>query len=236
MHDAARALGALQLALVPAVKHDWQYGLVPAANGLLTQTLRVKDEEVQGVLDFQNGLLKLGTTQWSLDEYSPLELLKNERVWLEGRGITQPLKTPPFTGSGSYDAKQAKALGDAMWKLTGYAAQLKAKLKGGLTAPVLVYPHHFDLSLVWFPWDDERQLGFGFSPGDDMIHEPYLYVTAWPEPPDFTDGNLPNGAYWQQEGFSGAILPYAELRQHHQPARLLHDFAEATMRRGKELF
>ena len=68
------------------------------------------------------------------------------------------------------------------------------------------------MSLVWFPYEDTRQLAIGFSTGDQTIPEPYLYLTAYPEPDGFTKLALPEAAYWQAEGFSGAILPYAALQ------------------------
>ncbi|HVA11241.1 MAG TPA: DUF5996 family protein, partial [Candidatus Dormibacteraeota bacterium] len=97
--------------------------------------------------------------------------------------------------------------------------------KEGLTSPVLLYPHHFDLSLVWFPHDDERQLAIGFSTGDQTIAEPYLYLTAYPEPPGFTKLAVPEGAYWQSDGFSGAILPYARLSGSSDPEALFASYA-----------
>jgi hypothetical protein len=236
LHNIAKVLGKFQQTASPAEPHDWHYGLLPVEVGLATREMKFGDETVQAVLDLQAGVLKVAGTQWSLVEYDARELLNNLKVWQQGRGFAGKIATPDFGPGGSFELGQSQLLGQALWQFTEFSTRLKTKLEGGLTSPVLVYPHHFDLSLVWFPWDDERQLGFGFSTGDDSIAEPYLYLTAYPEPAAFTEIDLPDGAFWQQTGFSGAVLPYVELRRHHQPAQLLKAYAEETLLRAKETF
>jgi hypothetical protein len=54
-------------------------------------------------------------------------------------------------------------------------------------------------------------MNFGFVTGDAWIAEPYFYATAYPMPPRWRETALPHGAYWQTEGFTGSILPYARL-------------------------
>jgi len=60
----------------------------------------------------------------------------------------------------------------------------------GATA-IAVWPHHFDLGGILFvPTEDGKkmdpeqapQIGFGMSPGDEAIPEPYFYITPWPIP------------------------------------------------------
>jgi hypothetical protein len=91
------------------------------------------------------------------------------------------------------------------------------------TSPVQLWPHHFDLALLWLsgrlvpgqdPADAENadeQMNFGFVTGDGSIPAPYFYATAYPTPKKFTDFPLPSGAYWQTKGWTGAILPYSTL-------------------------
>jgi len=124
-----------------------------------------------------------------------------------------------------YDTEQASKYGEALWWLDKQFRIVKAGLVEGLTSPILVYPHHFDLSLVWFPHDDQLQFSLGWSTGDETINEPYIYLTASPEPKGFTDMKLPVGAYWQKEGFSGAILPYAVLATNKKPEELFQKFS-----------
>ena len=39
----------------------------------------------------------------------------------------------------------------------------------------------------------DKQMNFGFTLGDDTIHEPYFYVTAYPLPDEFAELPLPAG-------------------------------------------
>jgi hypothetical protein len=102
-------------------------------------------------------------------------------------------------------------------------------------SPILLYPHHFDLALTWFPWNDERQMTVGFSTGDEAVAEPYIYLSAYPEPASFGGLALPAGAHWQSAGFSGAVLPYGALRASTEPEKLLREFTEPLFAHGRKL-
>jgi hypothetical protein len=82
---------------------------------------------------------------------------------------------------------------------------------------VRCWPHHFDLGalLTLSPWTGGRSptVGFGLSPGDDGVGEPYFYVNAWPRPEPRPDAlpPLPAGGRWNLEGWLGAVLPVSAL-------------------------
>ncbi len=84
-------------------------------------------------------------------------------------------------------------------------------------ADARIWPHHFDLGglvtlsrgLTQGERRGERrpsQLGFGLSPGDGLIDQPYVYVNPYPGPPETEPWELPDGWHWQNDGFSGAVL------------------------------
>lgn len=81
---------------------------------------------------------------------------------------------------------------------------------------VRCWPHHFDLAtlitLEAHPTDPEqaRTVGVGLSPGDGGISEPYLYVTPWPYPEEWSTPALPAGR-WNTAGWYGAVLEAAEV-------------------------
>jgi hypothetical protein len=79
---------------------------------------------------------------------------------------------------------------------------------------VQLWPEHFDASFDCLPGD--RRSGFGASPGDAAVGEPYLYVV-----PSHIDRVLA-GDVWNSCGFSGAVLP-------------LSDFVAASDQRGAAL-
>ena len=111
------------------------------------------------------------------------------------------------------------------------AAELAGWLSGAQTAidrlvtevdrevanSIAVWPHHFDLGGIFF-LDKESdphsapQIGFGFSPGDASYAEPYFYVMPWPIDADDLP-ELPGGAHWHTDGFTGAILTAGTILQ-----------------------
>lgn len=237
LRDAALVLGKLQQAFLPKHPRDWQRGLEVTMRGISTQTFMIGGTETRASIDLVRHKVRLGGSKWRLDEYDGPELFKNVRVWLESQGVKVTLEEPEFGGGKGqrFDAEQATAYAEALWWLDKQFRDLKASLTEGMTSPILLYPHHFDLSLVWFPHDDERQLTIGWSTGDETIAEPYVYLTAYPEPTGFTELKLPAGTYWQKDGFSGAILPYAILQASGQPAVLFERFGWGTLKAARPL-
>ena len=236
LRDVALVLGSLQRAFLPAHPRDWQHGLEVNMRGMLTQPFSINGKDVRASIDLVTHKVRIGeNTHWKLDEYGGSELFKNVRIWLESRGIKSKLEVPEFSGTAFYDREIASKYAEAVWWLERQFQTIKAELKGGVTSPVLLYPHHFDLSLTWFPSDDDKQLGFGWSTGDDTISEPYFYFTAYPEPHGFTDLELPEGAYWQTQGFSGAILPYSILQASKKPDLFIQKFAYDLFLSGSKL-
>jgi hypothetical protein len=68
---------------------------------------------------------------------------------------------------------------------------------------VQLWPEHFDASFDCLSGD--RRSGFGASPGDTAVGEPYLYVI-----PSHFDRVLA-GDVWNSRVFSGAMLPLSEF-------------------------
>jgi hypothetical protein len=67
-----------------------------------------------------------------------------------------------------------------------------------------IWPHHFDAGAV-LTIEGGRTIGFGMSPGDSHVAEPYFYVVPSP----FPEGELPElpgGATWQRDRVGGAVL------------------------------
>ena len=109
---------------------------------------------------------------------------------------------------------------------SGVAEELAAPMtrsKRLSLAPARVWPHHFDfgglLSLSEEPASGNpspapsggfESIGFGFSPGDETFHAPYLYFNAYPPPdnPPLLESGL---AAWNTEGFSGFVAKEQEL-------------------------
>jgi len=236
LQDAALAIGSFQRAFLPKRPRQWQYGLEVTMRGISTQPFMVADEETRASIDLVRGKLRLGNDHWKLKECDGPAAMKIFRDWLASKGVEAELEEPKFKASGQQlERAQVEAYAEVLWWMDKRFREVKASLDEGVTSPILLYPHHFDLSLVWFPHDDERQLGLGFSTGDETVSEPYLYLTAYPEPDGFTAIKLPDGAHWQKEGFSGEVLPYAKLQASDEPEALFEKFA-GVMAAARPLF
>jgi hypothetical protein len=109
---------------------------------------------------------------------------------------------------------------------------------------VQLWPHHFDLALLWFSGrlvpgqeaaDEEsadEQMNFGFSTGDEGIANPYFYATAYPWPEGMAEGVLPAGASWNEQGWRGALLMYDVLVEQENPKEYLLSFLRAAQAAG----
>jgi hypothetical protein len=102
----------------------------------------------------------------------------------------------------------------ALYSIYTAMARFRARLFGPMSRMV-VWPHGFDLSFLWFTegLDESKNphMNFGFSPGSPGFDRPYLYAYAHPLPPGFFDIPIPAGARWQKEGWTGIVIDYDTL-------------------------
>lgn len=209
LQEIAKVIGKTQQQFLPADQNAQDKGLLVTSNGLSTQDL----EGQQFILDFYKGEVRGFGSKWQLGEVEPAQLLK------EVRDVTGKPVVTPETGNLTlaYEQRQAVYLAEAFEFAAQELAILAHKINTGVKSLVLVYPHHFDVSLAWYTHrltadeTDERQYTFGFSTGDEDIAQPYFYATAYPEPENYKNIQLEAPAYWQNQGFSGAILNYGDV-------------------------
>ncbi|MFI5270582.1 MAG: DUF5996 family protein [Candidatus Saccharimonadales bacterium] len=225
IRDVSLILSSLQRAYIPKHPKQWQYGLNVSLRGLVTEPLKINGDMLNASLDFVTQKVRLGNSSWRLDEYSPPEIEKNILSWLQNNNQKKELEKEELKG-GAYvfNKKHAKDYAQSLWWIQSQIKIHAEELTGGYKAPILLYPHHFDLSFVWFPFDDDRQIALGYSTGDENIASPYLYLTAYPEPEGIKSVNLPDGVKLQAEGFSGIILPYEKLRSSNDPTFLFEGY------------
>lgn len=226
LHEASRVIGNLQLIYLKPDAHLWQYGLEVSMRGIVTQEFKVDNQPFVASLDLIRYKVRLDQHKWALHDTSPAEIYENIKQWLQSKEQAVEYKMPEFTpGVRLFDTEQADIFAHALWWMEMAFGKIKHDLKGGLVSPLLIYPHHFDLSLVWFPWKDERQISLGFSFGDETSEEPYVYLSAYPAADTVTKLAQPKGAYIQEKGFKGAVLPYKALCKASDQLELLKAFA-----------
>ena len=116
---------------------------------------------------------------------------------------------------------------------------------GEEASPIQLWPHHFDLSMIWLPGtkipgkdpDDEeqsdKQMSFGFVFGDAAIAEPYFYINAYPSPDALTDLDIPGPAMWHTDAFTGVLLRYRDLVAMDTPETYLKSLWTTLLRAGR---
>ena len=225
----AQVVGKVRRAFAPAQKHWWHSSLQTTATGLTTTPILVNNLVIELQLDFCDHRLLLANNQGESLEI-PLEGQASAEFCTEVCDALATWDIYPGTeqvmvagdSEGVYEKTAVVSFWAALSQIDAIFKRFKASLRQE-SSPVQLWPHHFDLALLWLsgrlvpdqdPTDAENadeQMNFGFVTGDGSIPDPYFYATAYPIPENFTDSPLPNDAYWHNEGWTGAVLPYAAL-------------------------
>lgn len=101
------------------------------------------------------------------------------------------------------DGDAAVFLGDWYGFGASVLEELRSERASTESSRVQLWPEHFDVAFDCLPGD--QRAGFGASPGDAAVDEPYLYVA--PHAPDAAS----TSDVWNAESFRGAILPLSKL-------------------------
>lgn len=245
-----RLLGAIRRSSSPRQRHWAHVTLQVVPEGFITTPIPCGRGIFGLRLDLVHHKLRILTSEGQGLEL-PLEGQSLARFHSEVAGALRGLEVDavvdaePFANSspGEWDREAIDRFRRALVQIDAVFKAFKGDQRQE-TTPVQLFPHHFDLALAWFsgrqvpdqdPSDEgssDEQMTFGFVTGDEAIAEPYLYATAYPEAEGFVGSDLPEGAYWNEAGFSGAVLPYAALVQADQPVRLISEFLHQTHEAG----
>lgn len=242
-HAYSAVLGAWATVGRQRRKHSWQLSLRPSLNGVTTGVIHAGNRHFELELDLMHnralGHVAGGESfARELGGQTAEQLAADLRDYLMAAGV-ESCFSPDCEPSGShvpmdgsvragYSADLAASFSD-VWR--GVSAAL-ALFRAGLaeeTSPIMLWPGHFDLAMMWLPGEkiqdrdpaneeySDKQMNFGFSFGDAEITEPYFYTTAYPLPPTMTALSLPGNARWHKGGFTGAVLEYQHLRSTAEP-------------------
>ena len=144
-----------------------------------------------------------------------------------------------------FSAPQSKLMGQVLCSVATEMETFRAGIREE-TSPIQLWPHHFDLSMIWLPGEkipgqdpmneeySDKQMNFGFAFGDESIPEPYFYVTAYPTPDEMAAIQLPSGSEWKTDGFSGAVLTYRSLLEASDPSSYLQDVWSRLLAAGQQ--
>ncbi len=228
LHTAAQLAGAVRQKLTPYQKHWFHISLRVSARGPVTPPVAYEGGSLELALDLTQHELFVQTsrgdrTVWSFAGRSGGQMAGELAETLRSMNIEPPkefasFKNAPVT---RYDQRAADTFLANLTSVDHVLNTFRGELRGS-TGPVQLWPHHFDVAVLWFsgrlvpdadPNDEEsadEQMNFGFSCGDDGIPEPYFYATAYPFPDAMRQTPLPHGARWS-ESWKGSYLLMEEL-------------------------
>jgi hypothetical protein len=148
--------------------------------------------------------------------------------------------------AGAYDVLAVERFWQALSRIDGVMKRFKGEIREE-TSPVELWPHNFDLAMLWFSGrlvpgqdpanenDADEQMNFGFVTGDSSIPQPYFYATAYPLPVDLAKTVWPPDVEWHTQGWQGAVLPYAALVHADDPDGKLLDYLRTARQAGARL-
>ncbi len=217
LHQVAQILGKIRKAHVPAQPNALHWSLQVVPEGLTTGTTKIGTL----TLNFAEGAVIYAgddgaSERYALDDADAMDdleqLIPTVPTTLEG---TMHL---PVVVEKTYavDAALAADYAQALWAIFTAVARFRARLSGTMT-PLVVWPHHFDLSMLWFAGGEadehhKAHLNFGFAPFSEGFSRPYLYVYAWPMPDGLAQLALPTPARWYTGAWSGVVIDYDSIR------------------------
>lgn len=240
LHAYSKIPGAWIRACRTRRKHWWHISLRPSLNGLSSGVVYTEAADFELELNLRASCLSASTSggqslDIELHGQAATEVDAALRAFLLDAGLTAEAApdisadTRTFAG---YSPAEAQKLGGALAAVSTVLTELRAGVREE-TSPLGLWPHHFDLAMLWLPGDriagqdpaDEEhsdvQMNFGFTFGDDLVAEPYFYATVYPLPEGFPSVQLEGGAEWLSSGFSGMVWRYARLLETTDPGNAL---------------
>lgn len=254
IHTYAKIIGKIRRQYMPKHKHWWHITLSVTARGLTTTPFPIMGQSLELTLDLSKHQLMIESSDgWSaglpLSGQSATGICRQiaDNIPSAGNELESELLVD-FSSDEimQYDTDAV----DNFHKVISWVDITFKTFKGGLreeTGPVQIFPHHMDISMNWFsgnlvpnvdPADEEsaeEQMNFGFVTGDKAIPDAYFYVTAYPVPNEWAELQLPDGAYWQTEGWVGAVFPYAAVMATSNPSAILLDYLTNLQTHGAKL-
>jgi len=215
LQQAIQILRSVKLASSKVLENDLHYSVTPTEIGATTGQLGFGGELTLDYADasinfidhdspFTSSLLGSNQTDLANTVFKKLNQITNENFDTEK--ITED-NDFEFDKSAALDYSQAQFI---LYKsLVNFRSNL-SKYK----TPVVLWPHGFDLSFLWFKRgrDESKDfhMNFGFSPGFDR-KEPYLYFYAWPTPP-MLEKSTSIGNYEVDWTAPGVSIDYTSLK------------------------
>jgi hypothetical protein len=218
LHQTAQVMGAVRKIVAKPLPNWAHLGLYVTSTGVTTGALPEGDELI---LDFTTQVLTYICPALTIN---PVPLAGHTQMTLTdavvktmtdtGHGVEPNREKLIGTEKFDINATTAKEYATALYSMFSTIARFRARLLGGLS-PMVIWPHGFDLSFLWFArgFDEPKDphLNVGFSPGSPGFPRPYIYAYAHPIPNGLLDVKLPEPARWNTAGWTGVVIDYDAL-------------------------
>lgn len=241
LHRYSQVLGNWLKTCRSRRKHWWHASLRPSLNGLTTGVVHA-DIDFELELNLRESKLTGLTSEGKrlvIELYGqPVkEIAGAVSRFLLDSGLDENLVTSVNTDLQpgvfeDYSVDQCRLIYEVLNAVSATFESFRAGIREE-TSPIQLWPHHFDVSMLWLPGDKipdqdpaneeyaDKQMNFGFTFGDDSIPEPYFYITAYPLPEELPNTPLPEGTGWYSDSFNGAVLTYKTLQANTEPTDYL---------------
>ncbi len=230
LHQVAQVLGAIREAVVAPEPNYVHLGLRVEPGGLTTGDLAslgrfTLDLNLLAILYDPPGSEPVG---FSLTRHNQVSLADAIVQTLIASGHDLPVKREKITGQAplNIDPATAADFAGVLSRLAALFERLRASLPGK-KSPVIVWPHGFDLSFLWFATEqaseDAPHMSFGFTPASAGLDRPYFYTYPYPLPARVTHVALPPLARWYAQNWTGALIEYDDLIRQEDLETVLED-------------
>lgn len=218
LHQAAQVAGGVRKTVAVPLPNYAHLGLFVTPKGVTTGKLPDGGELI---LDFTQQVLTYicpenSVTPVSLAGQTQTSLTDAVLKAMTDKGHGVQIDRSKLVGTQTFEINPTVAgeYATTLHSIFSTIARFRARLLGGLS-PMIVWPHGFDLSFLWFAKGftegQDPHLNFGFSPGSPGFPRPYIYSYAYPIPNGLFDVKLPEPARWIQEPWKGMVIDYDAL-------------------------
>jgi len=228
LHAVAQVMGRVRKSFVSPQPNAQHLTLQPIRHGLTTGpfTTNSGSHSLSGDFTTQQITASFAERPFPMTQ-AGLNALLNAATAEAKTGLREGDPPPEI----SVDASHAADYATVQYAVFSALARFRARLSGQMT-PLVLWPHHFDLSFLSFISGDgdehsDPHLNFGFAPYSDTIPRPYLYMYGWPMPDGIMKAPLPTPAEWVTEGWHGVMVSYDKLLDEPDPQATIESVCAA---------
>lgn len=240
----------------PHQKNWEEHGLRFYAKGLTTGPIPVMaDNRLNSVdlnLNFYEHKLKIFCDEMRLSvpliDQSTFSFTEEVITIINGLGINCTCNYDKYSDKTSlhYDEEKAVKFWNNLFQIYFVFQKFRSDIMEE-TSDINFWPHHFDTSMIWFSgnviegkdfsnWSASReQMNFGFSTGDEIVNDPYLYITSYPFNEKLLHNSLPGNAVWIDNDWKGAVLNYKDLVNAEEPDQIILEFFNTVLNKNKTI-